>query len=152
MFFITNTMFTFIYKCINKDRVIKKNYLNIKRQCLISNKQLKTIIFQDIFYSKINEENFWKKPVKILSKFWILYSSFWHGHEIIGFDNIPEDGPALIIMFHAPIPIDVLYLGAHILLKKKRMMKCVAERAVFNKFGLFFSNCFFLREKVLVSF
>ena len=38
-------------------------------------------------------------------------------------------------MFHAPIPLDVLFLGANVLLKKNRMMKCVAERAVFNKFG-----------------
>ena len=70
--------------------------------------------------------------IKDLSKFWMFYASLWHGHEIIGFDNIPDDGSALIIMFHAPIPIDTLYLGANVLLRKKRMIRCVVERAVFN--------------------
>ena len=122
LFFCFNSAYVFIYKLLNREKVIVIVMIIFKLEFLI-------------FFLKINDENFWKKPIKDLSKFWMFYASLWHGHEIIGFDNIPDDGSALIIMFHAPIPIDTLYLGANVLLRKKRMIRCVVEKAVFNKFG-----------------
>lgn len=34
----------------------------------------------------------------------------WHGHEVVGLENIPDEGPALIIYYHGTLPIDVSFL------------------------------------------
>ena len=44
-----------------------------------------------------------------VAEFFRFHIMFWHKHEIKGFDKIPSEGGALIVYYHAPIPID--YLG-----------------------------------------
>lgn len=55
------------------------------------------------------------------------YSTFL-GYELIGLNNIPDTGPALIVYYHGTLPIDVYYILAKCLLYKKRLIHCVGDK------------------------
>ena len=61
------------------------------------------------------------------------------GYEIIGFDKIPESGPALLIYYHGAIPADVYYLVAKTLLHKNRQIRAVGDRFLFKIPGKIFN-------------
>ena len=44
-----------------------------------------------------------------VAAFFRYHVTFWHKQDIEGFDKLPQEGGALIVYYHAPIPID--YLG-----------------------------------------
>jgi hypothetical protein len=50
---------------------------------------------------------------------------------------VPEKGPALLIIYHAALPIDAYYLDARIFLEKKRKLKLVGDRFLFRIPGLY---------------
>ena len=54
------------------------------------------------------------------------------GHEVIGLDKIPADGPALLIYYHGALPVDVYYLVAKLLLLKDRQVRAVGDRFLFR--------------------
>jgi hypothetical protein len=64
--------------------------------------------------------------------YWKYEAAIWHSHEVVGFDNIPDNGPALLIMYHAALPIDAYYIDAKIFLEKKRKLKLVGDRFLFQ--------------------
>ena len=41
---------------------------------------------------------------------WDALGWIWHGYEVVGLDNIPESGPALIVYYHGALPMDYIYL------------------------------------------
>lgn len=49
-----------------------------------------------------------------------------------GLENIPDEGPALLIYYHGAVPIDVYYFLAKIYLYKKRLIHPVADRSLFH--------------------
>lgn len=51
-------------------------------------------------------------------------------------ENIPDTGPALLIFYHAAMPIDLYYLHSKVALYKNRRMKVVADRFLFKVPGL----------------
>lgn len=59
---------------------------------------------------------------------------FFHyiGYEIVGFENIPREGPALLIYYHGTIPIDFYYVMAKTLLEKNRHIRAVGDRFLFH--------------------
>ena len=65
-----------------------------------------------------------------------MQGSLWHGHEIIGLENLPDEGPALLIYYHAAMPIDFYYVHSKTVLYKNRRMKIVADRFLFKVPGL----------------
>ena len=74
-----------------------------------------------------------KLQFKILATFWETIGNVWHGHEIIGFNNIPDKGPALLIYYHATVfPVDFFFVYSKTFLYKKRLMKTVADRFLFK--------------------
>ena len=49
------------------------------------------------------------------------------GYEVVGFDNIPNDGPALLVYYHGAVPIDYYYMLAKIILNKKRLVRTIGD-------------------------
>ena len=47
---------------------------------------------------------------EVVSALWDAQGWIWHGYEVVGLDNIPESGPALIVYYHGALPIDYIYL------------------------------------------
>ncbi|CAF0741829.1 unnamed protein product [Brachionus calyciflorus] len=78
----------------------------------------------------------WQASYKSLAVFWETTGAIWHGHEIVGLENIPDTGPALLIYYHAAMPIDYYYVHCKVMLYKNRRMKVVADRFLFKVPGL----------------
>lgn len=71
-----------------------------------------------------------------ISLLWECHGWIWHGYEIVGLENIPKDGQALIVYYHGPVPVDYYYLNARFLLLRKRLMWTVAATFLFKLPGL----------------
>ena len=63
---------------------------------------------------------------------------YFVGYEIVGLDQIPNTGPALLIYYHGAIPIDFYYIMAKVILYKSRMIRAVGDRFLFKTPGLCF--------------
>jgi len=75
-----------------------------------------------------DEWNYNLKAKQIVCWFWKLHSKLFHGHEIIGRENIPRSGPALIIYYHGALPLDYYYLVADIFYTKKRIVRSIVDK------------------------
>jgi len=53
------------------------------------------------------------------------------GYEISGFEKIPDEGPALLVYYHGALPIDLYYLMANVILRKRRCLRAVGDRFLF---------------------
>jgi hypothetical protein len=69
----------------------------------------------------------------------VLKSVFFsfQGHDVLGLENIPETSGALLVIFHAPLPLDFFYLGAKFILNGKRELNIIADKSFFNVLGNF---------------
>uniref|UniRef100_A0A915KKA9 Phospholipid/glycerol acyltransferase domain-containing protein n=1 Tax=Romanomermis culicivorax TaxID=13658 RepID=A0A915KKA9_ROMCU len=70
----------------------------------------------------------WHGARMTIAAFWDAQGWIWHGHEVIGLENIPDQGPALIVYYHGTLPLDVYYLIAKVLIYKRRLIHCVGDR------------------------
>lgn len=61
---------------------------------------------------------------------------FCIGYEVEGLENIPTEGPVMIVFYHAALPIDFYYLFAKIWLYRNRRIRVVADKFVFKIPGL----------------
>lgn len=78
------------------------------------------------------QHDFWDGARNTLAVLWDGQGYIWHGFEIRGLENIPRDGPALIIYYHGVIPIDIYYVMAKCLLERGRMIHAVGDRFLFR--------------------
>ncbi len=67
-----------------------------------------------------------------IARFIEMHGSILHGHEIHGLENIPTEGPVLVIFYHAAIPYDMHLLEAKSFLHRKRTVHVVTDRALFK--------------------
>lgn len=67
-----------------------------------------------------------------MAALWDAHSWIYHGYEVIGMDNIPIDGSALIVYYHGAIPIDMYYLVARVCLQRDRLVHTVGDRFLFK--------------------
>ena len=63
---------------------------------------------------------------------WVAFGSMWYGYEAKGWENIPDDGPALILYYHGAVPIDYYQLVGHCILKKRRVIHSVVDTFLFK--------------------
>lgn len=63
-----------------------------------------------------------------VSLYFKLLSRLWNGHEIIGRENIPETGPALLLYYHGALPVDYYYLVADTYLSRGRLIHSVTDK------------------------
>lgn len=67
---------------------------------------------------------------------WECHGWVWHGYEVVGLENIPADGPALVVYYHGTLPVDYYYLNSRYLIHNKRAMWTIAAAFLFKTPGL----------------
>jgi len=82
-----------------------------------------------------DDYNFNLTAKKIVCWYWKLHSRLFHGHEIIGRENIPHSGPALIIYYHGALPLDYYYLVADIFYNRKRTVRSIVDKMLLSTPG-----------------
>ena len=80
----------------------------------------------------LSGKDFFKENNSILGS----HGCFLILHEIIGLENLPDSGPALLIYYHGAMPIDFYYVYSKTLLYKNRKMKIIADKFLFKIPGL----------------
>uniref|UniRef100_F1KW09 Transmembrane protein 68 n=1 Tax=Ascaris suum TaxID=6253 RepID=F1KW09_ASCSU len=70
-----------------------------------------------------------------IASFWDALGHVWHGYEMQGIENVPDEGPALFLYYHGTLPIDVYYVIAKCMLHKKRTLHCVGDKFIFKMPG-----------------
>jgi len=83
------------------------------------------------------DRNFWRVGRKIVAAIWDAHARIYHGYEVIGLENVPQEGPALIVYYHGAIPIDMYYLNSRMLLQRERFGFGGAEWGSFAAAALF---------------
>lgn len=56
------------------------------------------------------------------------YSKIWYGYEITGLENIPDAGAALVVFYHAAIPVDQLFFISRVYFEKQRAIWTVVDK------------------------
>lgn len=80
--------------------------------------------------------NDWRdRARKTLATLWDRHATIWHGYEVHGLENVPDEGPALIVYYHGAIPIDYCYLLAKVIILKGRTCHSVADHVLFKMPG-----------------
>lgn len=87
-------------------------------------------------YFKLNatgktKEEYWGGARKAIAVFWDVFGRIWHGYDIVGLENFPREGPALVIFYHAAMPVDMYFLSFRIYLKTGRMMHAIGDKFLF---------------------
>ncbi|XP_022092396.1 transmembrane protein 68-like [Acanthaster planci] len=82
----------------------------------------------DAYYSS----GTWDWARMVLATFWEGQGNIWHGYDIVGLENIPQEGAAVLIYYHGTIPLDFYYIMAKVLLFKSRLMQLVGDRFLFG--------------------
>ncbi|KAI1287669.1 Transmembrane protein 68 [Halotydeus destructor] len=74
----------------------------------------------------------WEGCRQAVAVMWDAHGWIWHGYEVVGMDNIPDEGGALIVYYHGAIPLDYYYLLAKCILFKGRLIQAVGDRFLFS--------------------
>ncbi|XP_058823463.1 monoacylglycerol/Diacylglycerol O-acyltransferase [Topomyia yanbarensis] len=72
--------------------------------------------------------DFWDVARTLVAVVWDAHGWIFHGYEVIGMENLPQNGPALVIYYHGAIPIDMYYFVARVYLKRSRLVYTVGDR------------------------
>uniref|UniRef100_A0A7E4W3Z6 PlsC domain-containing protein n=2 Tax=Panagrellus redivivus TaxID=6233 RepID=A0A7E4W3Z6_PANRE len=76
--------------------------------------------------------SYWDGARTSIASFWDGVGYLWHGYEVNGLDNVPDEGPALFVGYHGTLPIDIYYLLSKCLLYKNRPLHVVGDKFVFK--------------------
>ncbi|MEE6463959.1 hypothetical protein FKM82_006115 [Ascaphus truei] len=96
-----------------------------------------SILFLHV-YKRKNElkeaysNSIWDGARKTLASLWDGHATIWHGYEIHGLENIPDEGPALIVYYHGALPVDYYYFVAKVILLKGRTCQTVGDHFLFK--------------------
>lgn len=82
------------------------------------------------------EKDIHKAAREVIALMWVAFGSMWHGYEVEGWENIPDEGPALLVYYHGAIPIDYYQLVGNCILKKRRVIHSVVDKFLFKIPGL----------------
>lgn len=66
--------------------------------------------------------------IRITARLFYLYGYLWHGYEIIGINNIPETGPAIIIFYHGVVDIDYFCFYAKYFLIRNKLIYTLGDK------------------------
>lgn len=80
----------------------------------------------------LDKGDLWDGARRAIAVMWDAHGWVWHGYEVEGFENIPDEGPALIIYYHGALPLDYYYLLSKCILFKKRLIQAVGDRFLFS--------------------
>ena len=89
--------------------------------------------------SKIKDTNehihCWYGALHTIAVLWETIGHIWHGYEVIGLENIPSEGGALLVYYHGAFPIDLYYITAKCFLYKQRQIRAVGDHFIFKMPG-----------------
>ena len=68
----------------------------------------------------------------------ILTIDVFTGYEVVGLENIPNKGGALVVAFHGALALDMYYLISRVMLVKHRRLYSVVDRFLFRCWGKVF--------------
>ncbi|XP_072750783.1 DGAT1/2-independent enzyme synthesizing storage lipids [Anoplolepis gracilipes] len=75
----------------------------------------------------------WQNAARyMVAAIWDAHGWIWHGYEIVGLENIPQDKPVLFIYYHGAIPIDLYYFTSKVFLFNSKLVHTVADRFLFK--------------------
>lgn len=75
----------------------------------------------------------WQNTARyMVAALWDAHGWIWHGYEIVGLENIPQDTPVLFIYYHGAIPIDLYYFTSKVFLFNSKLVHTVADRFLFK--------------------
>lgn len=60
----------------------------------------------------------------------------YHRHKVVGLENIPSEGAAMIVLSHSLATYDTLCFGATVYADKHRMIRALTDRRIFQTPGL----------------
>lgn len=78
------------------------------------------------------DRRFWDFGRKLVAAIWDAHGRIYHGYEVMGMENIPQNGAALIVYYHGAIPIDMYYLNSRMVLQKDRLIYAIGDRFLFK--------------------
>ncbi|KAL1115219.1 hypothetical protein AAG570_007250 [Ranatra chinensis] len=78
------------------------------------------------------ETDIWDGARKTVAALWDAHGWIWHGYELQGADNIPDDSAALVVYYHGAIPVDLYYFMSRLYLTRNRLVHTVADRFLFS--------------------
>ncbi|KAG8442045.1 hypothetical protein GDO86_011004 [Hymenochirus boettgeri] len=96
-----------------------------------------SILFLHV-YKRKNElkeaysNSIWDGARKTLATLWDGHATIWHGYELYGMENLPDEGPALIVYYHGALPVDYYYFVAKVILLKGRTCHSVGDHFLFK--------------------
>ena len=62
------------------------------------------------------------------SKFSLIYDFFFGRYRIEGLEKVPSAGGAVLVYYHAPIPLDYVLLVFNIMLKRGRLVRSAIDK------------------------
>ena len=68
------------------------------------------------------------RSLAILANMWTRLTELYHGHTVIGMENIPSNSAAILVWYHGPIPVDYFGLVARLYLRDGRLVNSVVDR------------------------
>jgi 1-acyl-sn-glycerol-3-phosphate acyltransferase len=81
-----------------------------------------------------------EKLLPVIARLGMQFARFYHKFEMHGIENVPKKGPALIVGYHGPLPLDGIFASFQIYLETGRVVRGVADRKLFELpgFNLFY--------------
>ena len=73
---------------------------------------------------------------EIVATIWESHAWLWHGYELQGLENLPQEGGCILLYYHGALPVDYYYLVVTVLLMKERMVNSVVDKFLFSMPGL----------------
>ncbi|KYQ48444.1 Transmembrane protein 68 [Trachymyrmex zeteki] len=70
--------------------------------------------------------------VHMTAAVWDAHGWIWHGYEIVGLENIPQDKPVLFIYYHGALPVDIYYFTSKVFLYNSKLVRLVVDRFLFK--------------------
>jgi len=84
----------------------------------------------------VNSQQYLNAVRTVFGRISYLVARIWHGYEIVGLENIPKDGPALLIGYHGEVVFDYTYFVPNSYLQSGRFCYTVLNKKFFNMPGL----------------
>ena len=72
------------------------------------------------------------RALAIISKMWSTLTTYYHDHQILGLEKIPNGSAALLVWYHGTIPIDYIGLVSRLYLRDGRMVHSVVDTFLSN--------------------
>lgn len=71
---------------------------------------------------------------QILATIYNFIGRLWYGYQVVGIENIPRTGPAIIVFYHGAVPVDHMFFWSKLVLMG-RHIRTVGDHFIFKHRG-----------------